>query len=49
MIPFLIKQHSEGKFPLEKIVKTYSVDDWQLALDDMHAGKVIKPVLLWRD
>ena len=48
MVPFLIQQHSGGMFPLEKLVKTYSVDDWQLALDEMHSGKVIKPVLIWR-
>ncbi|KAI5458337.1 chaperonin 10-like protein [Mariannaea sp. PMI_226] len=49
IIPFLIKQHSEGNFPLERIVKTYNIDDWELALEDMHSGTVIKPVLVWRE
>lgn len=48
MAPFLIEQHTKGNFPLEKIVEFYEVNDWQSALDDMHSGKVIKPVLVWR-
>ena len=49
MVAYLIEQHSEGNFPLEKIVHFYNVNDWNLALDDMHSGKVIKPVLVWRE
>ena len=49
MVAFLIEQHSQGNFPLEKIVEFYNVDDWKLALDDMHSSKVIKPVLVWRE
>jgi Zn-dependent alcohol dehydrogenase len=48
MIPFLIEQHSQGNFPIEKIVKTYKIEDFAVALDDMKSGKVIKPVLRWR-
>ncbi len=49
MVAFLIEQHSLGNLPLERIVKLYNVDDWELALDDMHSGKVIKPVLVWQE
>ena len=47
MIPFLIEQHSQGNFPLEKIVKIYSIEDFAIALEDMKSGKAIKPVLKW--
>ena len=49
MVAFLIEQHSQGNFCLEKIVEFYNVNDWKWALDDMHSGKVIKPVLVWRE
>ncbi|KAN0117902.1 alcohol dehydrogenase [Hyaloscypha variabilis] len=48
MIPYLIEQHSQGNFPIEKIVQTYSIEDFALALEDMKSGKIIKPVLTWR-
>ena len=48
MIPYLIEQHSQGKFPLEQIVTHYQVDEYALALRDMELGDTIKPVLLWR-
>ena len=47
MIPFLIEQYSQGKFPLEKIVQTYRIEDFEIAIRDMKVGKVIKPVLIW--
>jgi Zn-dependent alcohol dehydrogenase len=48
MIPFLIEQYSQGNFPLEKLVQTYRIEDFQTAIEDMKVGKVIKPVLVWR-
>ena len=48
MIPFLMSQHSEGNFPLEKLVRTYRVEDFAVALEDMKSGKTIKPVLVWK-
>lgn len=46
MIPFLIEQHRNGNFPLEKIIKTYDFEQFDAALQDMKSGKVIKPVLV---
>ena len=48
MIPYLIEQHFQGNFPIQKIVQTYSIEDFAVALEDMKSGKVIKPVLIWR-
>ena len=49
MVPYLIKQHAEGNFPIEQIIKTYPVEDFAVALEDMRLGKVIKPVLVWKE
>lgn len=47
MIPFLIEQHRQGKYPLEKLIRYYKVKDIRQALHDMKSGQVLKPVLIW--
>lgn len=47
MIPFLIEQHHQGKYPLEKLSRYYNVKDIRQALHDMKSGQVLKPVLIW--
>jgi Zn-dependent alcohol dehydrogenase len=44
----LASEVAAGRFPLEKLVKTYPVEEYQTAIDDMHSGKTLKPVLLWK-
>lgn len=39
-IPKLIKMHQEGRFPIEKICKTYPVDKLEDAIHDLHTGAV---------
>ena len=34
-----------GKFPFDSLLSYYKFEDLKQALDDVHAGKVIKPVL----
>ncbi|RDW62456.1 NAD(P)-binding protein-3 [Coleophoma cylindrospora] len=46
-IPQLIEMHQKGKFPIERLCKTYLVENLQDAIHDMHAGKVIKPIISW--
>lgn len=46
-LPKLLAAHSEGKFPYDKLVKTYRAQDVTKAIHDMENGKTIKPVLLW--
>lgn len=48
MLPFLIEQHSAGNLPIEHLVTTYDVEDYETAFEDMRSGKTIKPVLVWR-
>lgn len=47
MIPYLIHEHAQGRFPLEKLVKVYDFNDFSDAFEDMKGGKVLKPVLRW--
>lgn len=46
-IPMLLEANAEGKFPYERLIKTYPVKEFAQAMEDMESGKVIKPVLLW--
>ncbi|GLI76564.1 hypothetical protein PoHVEF18_004837 [Penicillium ochrochloron] len=49
LLPQLISWYKEGKFPVDKLAKVYDADCLEQALEDLHAGKVIKPVLKWAD
>lgn len=46
-IPFLMKLYSEGHFPVDKISKTFKVEEFDKALKAMHSGEVIKPIILF--
>jgi Zn-dependent alcohol dehydrogenase len=47
MVPYLIDQHNKGQYPLERIVTTYDVKDFETAMKDTKEGKTIKAVLKW--
>jgi Zn-dependent alcohol dehydrogenase len=47
MATYLIEQNRVGKYPLEKLIKTYDVKDFDQAIKDMKEGKTVKPVILW--
>lgn len=44
-IPELIKLHKAGRFPLEKLVKTYEFGQINEAIDDQLSGRCIKAIL----
>ena len=46
-VPKMIRWHREGRFPVEKLVKRTPVKDFGRALEEMHSGETIKPVLIW--
>lgn len=46
-VPRLVKMQKDGFFPVEKLVKVYDYKDFGKALDDLHHGRVIKPVIQW--
>ena len=47
LIPQLIALHADGKLPLERLEKRYSLDDIARAADDMHHGVTVKPVIVF--
>ncbi|KAJ5671263.1 Polyketide synthase enoylreductase [Penicillium longicatenatum] len=47
ILPQLIDLYKRGKFPVDKLAKIYKADSIEKALDDLHSGSVIKPVLDW--
>ncbi|KXX79317.1 Geraniol dehydrogenase [Madurella mycetomatis] len=45
-IPFMIDLWKQGKFPFDELLTFYSFDELDIALRDLRAGCVIKPVVL---
>jgi len=48
-IPTLIALHQAGRFPLDRLVRTYAFADIETAAADAHAGRTIKPVLTFEE
>lgn len=45
LIPTLLNLWKAGRFPIEQLMKTYSFEEFNQAMKDGSAGKVVKPVL----
>ena len=46
-IPRLIELWQQGRFPVEKLTKSYGFDEINTAFDDSLSGRVLKPVLMF--
>ncbi|KAK1633924.1 AreB protein [Colletotrichum phormii] len=46
-IPRLISMHQEGRFPIDRLAGFYPASQLNHAIQEMAAGKVIKPVIQW--
>lgn len=46
MIPYMIQLWKRGMFPFDKLLTTFKFEELHKALDEVHAGTVIKPVLV---
>ena len=46
LIPRLIQMWQDEQFPFDRLVAEYPLEAINVALDDFHAGKVIKPILI---
>ncbi|MEQ8515075.1 MAG: NAD(P)-dependent alcohol dehydrogenase [Chromatocurvus sp.] len=44
-IPRLVDLYQQGRFPFDKLVKYYSLDQIQQAVEDTEAGKVLKAIV----
>lgn len=46
-IPELLDHAENGRLPIEKLSRTYRFDQVNAAIDDQHAGRVVKPILVF--
>ncbi|KAK3070369.1 hypothetical protein LTR53_010567 [Teratosphaeriaceae sp. CCFEE 6253] len=46
MIPELIRLWRDGSFPFDLLLTKFEFEELQKAIDEMHAGRVIKPLLV---
>ncbi|MFD9407350.1 NAD(P)-dependent alcohol dehydrogenase [Streptomyces sp. NPDC059989] len=46
LIPELIRLHRAGRFPFDKLIRTYGFDDIEQAVEDAEQGRTVKPVLV---
>ena len=44
-IPQLVDLYRQGRLPLEKIVRFYSLDEIDQAVSDSESGRVVKAIL----
>ena len=44
-IPEMIELYKQGRFPFDKMISFYAFEDINKAVQDMEAGRVVKPVL----
>lgn len=47
IIPRLIQLYQQGRFPVDRLIKTYPFDDIEVAMGDVANGRTVKPVLLF--
>jgi aryl-alcohol dehydrogenase len=45
-IPRLVELWRAGRFPFDRLVRTYPLDEIDAAEDDARTGRAVKPVLL---
>lgn len=45
LLPQLLELHGQGRFPIDRIIDTYSMMDINKAVEDMEVGKCLKAVL----
>jgi aryl-alcohol dehydrogenase len=46
-IPRLVELWQQGRFPFDRLVRTYALDDINTAFADSESGEVIKPVIVF--
>jgi Zn-dependent alcohol dehydrogenase len=46
-VPKMVGWWREGKLPLEKIVKFFKAEEFAQAIQEMHEGTTVKPIIVW--
>ena len=44
-IPNLIELHTQGRFPFDRLVEFYTLDQINQAAEDSEKGKTVKPII----
>lgn len=47
LIPRLVELYTEGRMPLDRLVRHYALEDIEQAASDMHHGVTVKPVVVF--
>ncbi|KAK7419073.1 hypothetical protein QQX98_003575 [Neonectria punicea] len=47
LIPYLMKEHAKGNYPIENLITVYDMKDFDQAIKDTKSGKTLKAVLRW--
>lgn len=45
-IPRLVELWEQGRFPFDKLIRTYELDDTNTAFEDSQSGNTVKPVVI---
>ena len=43
----MIQWYREGRFPVDKLVKTFPAEEFEKAIHEMHDATTVKPVIVW--
>jgi Zn-dependent alcohol dehydrogenase len=46
-VPKMIEWYRQGKFPVDRLVKLFKAEDFAKAIEEMHDGSTVKPVIVW--
>lgn len=44
----LVDLYNAGQLPVDEITRRYKPEQWSELAADMHSGRTIKPVIVWR-
>lgn len=46
-VPRMIGWYRDGRFPVDRLMKMFQAEEFEKAIDEMHDGTTIKPVITW--
>ncbi|KAI6854633.1 NAD(P)-binding protein [Hortaea werneckii] len=46
-VPQMVQWYREGRFPIDKLMRLMPAQEFERALEEMHDGSTIKPILTW--
>jgi Zn-dependent alcohol dehydrogenase len=46
-VPTMVQWYREGRFPVDRLVKYFKAEKFLEAIESMHTGEVVKPIIVW--